>query len=408
MKAPEKFLLALVAALALLLAGCGGGSNNDDDGEEMSDPPRFTCADGMQRASQAACEKAAADKALADQEAEEEAKAEAEKATADASALYAKLVAMANVPSSLEVGPGVKDEHKAIETIRGEDGATWLEAIASGGALQSLIGDRVTTGDYVGYWLIEGGAGVHTVEASEFTERVGLAHKKDASYSGSYRGIEGTFKCTGDGCTSSPATGENMFTLSSGNWHFKPNNDTDKLPGNPVAQWGWWMGGMSTPATGDDTINILYRHGTSNNPTEVRQAFPPAGSATYTGNAHGQYAVVDGADSMSGAFKATAMLEAKFSGGSTKLSGKVHNFDVGSNWEVMLKENSVNHAAGVFTGKTVWKTGDEDGLGEGDWDARLYGGTENAEATHALGGFTATDTGARMVGAFGATPPKQE
>ena len=35
MKAPEKFLLALVAALALLLAGCGGGSNNDDDDMEM-------------------------------------------------------------------------------------------------------------------------------------------------------------------------------------------------------------------------------------------------------------------------------------------------------------------------------------------------------------------------------------
>ena len=48
MKAPEKFLLALVAALALLLAGCGGGSNNDGgdgdgDGEDgsmtMTEPP---------------------------------------------------------------------------------------------------------------------------------------------------------------------------------------------------------------------------------------------------------------------------------------------------------------------------------------------------------------------------------
>ncbi len=46
MKAPEKFLLALVAALALLLAGCGGGSNNDggdgdgdDDSMTMTEPP---------------------------------------------------------------------------------------------------------------------------------------------------------------------------------------------------------------------------------------------------------------------------------------------------------------------------------------------------------------------------------
>ncbi len=40
MKAPEKFLLALVAALALLLAGCGGGSNdNGDNGGGGDDAP---------------------------------------------------------------------------------------------------------------------------------------------------------------------------------------------------------------------------------------------------------------------------------------------------------------------------------------------------------------------------------
>ncbi len=44
MKAPEKFLLALVAALALLLAGCGGGNNNDDDEMEMTPPTAATLA----------------------------------------------------------------------------------------------------------------------------------------------------------------------------------------------------------------------------------------------------------------------------------------------------------------------------------------------------------------------------
>ncbi len=40
MKAPEKFLLALVAALALLLAGCGGGSNdNGNNGGGGNDSP---------------------------------------------------------------------------------------------------------------------------------------------------------------------------------------------------------------------------------------------------------------------------------------------------------------------------------------------------------------------------------
>ena len=188
-----------------------------------------------------------------------------------------------------------------------------------------------------------------------------------------------------------------------------------KLQGDAVAQWGWWIADKDDVAGAGD-INLrcasIDTSDGSDRPAG-RTAFPEAGEATYSGKALGQYAVVDGEDSESGAFEATASLTAKFSGtggAETKLSGSVHDFDVHSGWEVMLKENTAdrNGTSGLFTGNTVWKTGDDDGLGEGNWQASAYGGANGAEPDHVVGGFTAVDAGARMVGVFGGEPPKQE
>ena len=253
------------------------------------------------------------------------------------------------------------------------------------------------------------------MKASAFTQRVGQKHGSGASFAGSYMGVEGMFKCTkADGCTSSPAAGEDMFTLPDGEWHFRPSDRMAKLQGAKVAEWGWWMAdSTATPSVaGAGAINLRYAvlmmNGTD---AGAQSTYPQAGEATYTGKALGQYAIVAGADSESGAFEATASLTARFRGSSdgadTELSGRVHSFDVNSGWEVMLKEDKAHDGSGVFEGKTVWKTGDEDGLGEGDWLATMHG-TADKEPTHVVGGFTATDAGARMVGAFGAEPPKQE
>ena len=431
MRISRLMMPAVTLAGALALAGCGGGSDTPagqmPPGGEGCDAPKIKDGDD--------CLTPAEYRAKIAKEVEEENKRteEAKQKVADASALYARLVtATADAADAdgildgdqsgehfAEVVPiGTKAEHKGIHALRNE-GQTWLYAIDDSQSDEQIgngVGNEVTSGTNAGYYPIDVGdaSSVHTVKAAAFTQRVGLEHKTGASFSGEYMGVPGTFKCTGpDGCTSSPASGENRFTLSTdddGKWHFKPNDRMARLQGASVAEWGWWL---ATKGTGDDAeagAGDINLHGSVTNLT-ASVAHPPAGEATYSGKALGQYAVVDGADSESGAFEATASLTAKFSGArgiTTKLSGRVHDFDVNSGWEVTLKENGGNNATGVFDGKTVWKTGGEDGLGEGDWRATTYGGSATAEPTHVVGGFTAVDVGASMVGAFGGEPPKQE
>jgi len=328
----------------------------------------------------------------------------------DATALHARIVTAASggVPAGItQVPDTVKDEHKGIETLLAE-GQTWLYAIMesnSDAKIGSKIGSEVTTGPNAGYYPVEGG-NPHTVKASAFTQRVGLEHKKDASFSGSYMGVQGTFKCTAAKCTSSPAAGDDMFTLLTGEWHFKPSDRMAKLEGGKIAEWGWWI---QNAGKDNEAIKLRYAVLDDSNIVPAQTTFPAAGEATYTGKALGRYAVVDGADSESGAFEATASLTAKFRGSSgmdTELSGRIHTFDVNSDWEVMLKENKYSDG-NEFAGKTVWKTNGDDGLGEGAWQATMHG-MANKEPTHVVGGFTATDAGAQMIGAFGGEPPKQE
>ncbi len=338
----------------------------------------------------------------------------AKKKTADASALYARLVTATSVSGGVPAGdmavtPGVKAEHKGIETLR-KEGDTWLKFAGESNKIGTVEVGTKNTGYYP---LEDASSGPHAVKASAFTQRVGQKHDTGASFAGTYMGVEGMFKCTkAAGCTSSPAAGEDMFTLPDGEWHFKPTSAEDRLEGAKVAEWGWWMAGSTaTPSVAvAGAVNLRYAvfNPVNGQPENPQQSFPSAGEATYSGAAHGQYAIVDGADSESGAFEATASLTARFRGNTnTELSGWVHDFDVNSGWEVMLKEDKM-HSSGVFAGKTVWKTGDEDGLGQGDWKASMYGGSSSTESTHVVGGFAATDAGARMVGAFGAEPPKQE
>ena len=407
---------AVTLAGALALAACGGGNGNKMDDDPVKDDPTpstspVSCGGGVTATPPETCAEAVRKADAATEAAKEK--------TADASALHARLVTATSVSGGVPAGnvavaPGVKAEHKGIETLYGE-GQNWLQAIGSSGAIGTKIGAEETSGPNAGYYPLAG-ADPHAVKASAFTQRVGQKHGTGASFAGSYMGVEGMFKCTADaGCISSPAPGEDMFTLPGEEWHFRPSDRMAKLQGARVAEWGWWMDdSTATPSVaGAGPVKLRYAsiNSSGGDRSTGRTTFPAAGEATYSGAAHGQYAIVDGADSESGAFEATASLTARFrgvDGADTELSGRVHDFDVNSGWEVMLKENASNrNDAGLFAGKTVWKTDGEDGLGEGDWNASMYeGGT--AEPTHVVGGFTATDAGARMVGAFGAEPPKQE
>ena len=409
MRISKLYLPAVAVVGAVALAGCGGGSDSPmkKTGGGGCDAPKIKDGDD--------CLTLEEYRAKIAKEIEEENKKTdtAKEKVADASALYDRLVTATTATgddqiftyaaaAANSVPDTVKDEHKGIEILYRDDGMTWLAYAAANG---SEIGAVNASGSNAGYYPLL--ATSHPIKADSFTNRVGQQYKNGVSFGGAYNGIQGTFKCIGDPCTTVPAADDEL-TLVADQWLFRPTSTTAKSQGTRAAVWGWWMAGTGDKA-GTEEIRLRYavRNAANDDNETARSTFPAAGEATYTGKALGQYAVVDGADSESGAFEATASLTAKFAT-ETMLSGRVHNFDVNSDWEVTLEEGGIS--SGVFSGDTVWKTGDEDGLGKGDWQANLYGGTNNAttEPTHVVGGFTAVDAGARMVGAFGAEPPKQE
>ena len=405
MRISRLLMPAVTLAGALALAGCGGGSDGpmkkepgeddngkvtltdeicgmgrmvNDDGDGCVDDPNYTSA------------KAARDAATA---------------------LYGKINTGTAFTTGTPTFANADDDHKDSEILRAK-GQDWLTAVASSGDLDSDFNPRLPSGNAnEGYYPIVVSGRTHTVVATPFTQKVNVEHDAGKSFSGSYQGIQGTFKCVGStDCTSSPAT-KTAFTLGGG-WHFKPNSLTATLQGNKAAEWGWWRLGTGDDA-GTGEVKLLYQKidpddGTSVITTYRNVAEIVAGEATYTGDALGQYAVVrSGTGSASGAFEAKAELTAKF-GSTDKLSGRIHSFNVGSGWEVELEEATITSGRVASTvGETVWKIGDDAGLTKGDWAADLYGGSGATDAPeHILGGFSAVHTNARMVGAFGTAEQK--
>ena len=400
-----KLKLALSAgalALSMALAGCGGSSGSGGatgpEGRVNDDPKPVDCGGGITATPPQTCKQAV--------DAANEADDMAKMKVADASETFT-LLSGYSLPGTLgdsATGPtdAVKAEYKGVEIIYG----TGAQLSADDGDIAT---NAPTEGRNRGYFQLAAVTSARDVTApGKFTNTPAEEEHAVGDFSGTYRGIDGTFRCAGNDCTSQNR-GDEGFILGGANWYFRPNDPEAKLQGAIAAEWGWWI---SKPGEDDEAFNLVYRYGASGagTPTTASQANALRGSATYTGKALGQYAVVDGANSASGAFEATASLTATF-GTATALSGSIHTFNVGNGWEVLLKENKLagDDGAATFTGETEWKTNDEDGVGKGSWNASMYGDTSSGDAlpTHVIGGFTAVDAGARMVGAFGGEPPKQ-
>jgi len=167
----------------------------------------------------------------------------------------------------------------------------------------------------------------------------------------------------------------------------------------PKIQWGWWLTpGEDKPITAvnrfrhDDQLDGLTMSNTLGSLGE--------GSATYEGDATGQYAVTGD----SGGFTAKATLTAKFGAAKPDLSGSIHTFkgddDKDRPWTVMLTENkaTTNNVGDFANGETVWQ-GNEMKNG---WNADMYNGTGDEAPDIILGDFRAESQGGRMVGVFGA------
>jgi len=385
---------AVTLAGALALAGCGGSdnkpaSNNNNNNNNVIPPGPGNCASGTKW--NAATSKCEVDTAAAD----------AEKAKADAAALYGKIKTDSvahNAGTDPDTFAKAKDEHKGSKAFYAK-GKTFK---AANGGTQPIASGSPNAGYYD---LVT--ANSLAVTSSKFT-RDSAGATFDASsgaFSGEYAGIPGMFLCVGTStttCTAKPAA-DGKFTLMSpgdANWLFKPNSETATMSkGEKLAEWGWWIENQGAK---DEVVSLYYTTiSSSDAPAKTSGVITvPAGTATYTGDALGQYAVVDGANSLSGEFEAKAKLTADFE--KNELSGEIHDFNVGTGWKVMLeKDSTLNGAAGTVSGETKWMMGTDAGLTSGEWNADMYGGDGSAAPTHIIGGFSAAHSNARMIGAFG-------
>jgi len=399
----EFTLPAVTLAGALALAGCGGGSGTPgQDGLSPADRLAAqikTCTDAGNYWDGSKCVDKPEDMTA--------------KEARDAAIAHRAKIAAVNLATEDGAGaPAATITEKKIGAFRAQ-GLTFSQFTTdtTNGDDGNLVANAaISSGSNKDYYVLEAHGDENGVMVTGFSTDAGVdTIDNGKTVTGSYQGISGTFKCAGDGgadCTSESAGGGN-FELSDG-WLFKPGSATARTQGAALAEWGWWIDPNSTPNdASDDTIQLVYRDAADAAP-QIRTNWPHNGPATYSGDAYGQYAVVErGSGSASGAFEAKAKLTATFGGTFPKLKGEIHDFNVGTGWKVILEENknAPDSTSNFFSGETAWNVGSDAGLDPGAWEASTFGtdatGANGTVPSHILGGFTAQNGGDRMAGAFG-------
>ena len=402
MRLNSKLLLAALFMGALALAGCGGGS--DDTPEPAPAPAPEPCPDGQARNNDGDCVQTATDAAAAAAAAAKAAAAQKDAATLQgvldglkttasgdgATAVYAYF--LADTPADLKS----KDAYKEMfVSVMGKAFNKEYTTNFSDGVL-SITGEALTNNAKAKATAF-GTSGTKTHTKVTLT---GVFTTK-----GSYHGVDGTFTCSGgDACTSTiTATG---VTLA-GTWKFKPDNPSAKVSDGKVTKYGWWTNDLGKSTT-VQKAQVFYRSvaGDSNQVSD----FAGSGTATYEGDAVGQYAIHRGAGAAndSGAFTADATLNVNFN--DDKVTGMIDNFmgadGKARDWTVALQEDgfSSNDSNTWDGAKTVWTMGGVKGAAAGDWRGNLNGGNSTTTPIAAVGAFQAEHGNiGNMIGAFGAS-----
>ena len=228
-----------------------------------------------------------------------------------------------------------------------------------------------------------------------------------AFHHGKLNGIEGTLYCDRrSGCSTSqgefldgwyftPVTENNregsLGYVTEVTRYVDSNNDGTYEPISYV-DYGMWLQG------GDDDL-ILHRRAAPVGPKVSTRFldFATAGSATYTGEAHGLSARTmgtgDNAVTTSGHFEADVMLNVEF-GASPELNGTITNFrpvtgqgsnHVDTNWFIRMRPTDLtmdganpSHFEGSFSTPA-----------DGSWDATPYGDMRDEHPDGFFGGFNA-------------------
>ena len=249
---------------------------------------------------------------------------------------------------------------------------------------------------------------------------------------GKYNGAQGTYRCTGARCSSTNNGGVNPTALE-GTWRFFPDQDAMvSIPDPHYVFYGWWLSkdkdGMPTAAsafTGQagNGLAAIWFDGTDITRMNAGTFTNLTGSATYSGNAVGKFAMNNAVEgtSNSGHFTADAELRADFEPGGG-VTGTIDNFRLNGgsedpNWSVTLNrhETAPFEDFGGITGPasdaTVWSINGNKAAASGSWSGHMYEGTPSGTPLDDGNSLPDTVTGTfysefgssgRMVGAFGA------
>ena len=264
-------------------------------------------------------------------------------------------------------------------------------------------------------------------------------------FAGTFNGVPGTFMCTHTAGACTAATDKDgeltlggidasdaALTGDAANvWRFTPDGDLETLKVDGVnydadyLSFGYWVRERESATSSRFSVGTFYA---GSQPYTGFQADVSAsvgalmGSATYVGEAAGQYAL-KGDTTEAGSFTADANLTARFGGGAAvgryAISGTISNFVNGSNgmvdegWTLTLDPAGFTSGGGTptytatFTGTTT---------GSGNWQGEFFGnppadpttGGQTADATDdypigVAGEFTGHFDNGHVIGAFGAT-----
>jgi len=419
--------LKLIAAALLVaaLAGCGGGGGSEDG---SGTPPEKTELEKANDRADAAKEEAATQKKRADdlEQANRDADEEARLAKAQKDA-YALRMAIASAftgaaPDNEKqenrdasnggmvtiLGKAFKKQYEA--ELKGHDGNLPITNEDGTGLSDEVMAKHISAKGF-------GTSGEKTHDHITLNDE----GQKVVRLSGSYHGVPGTFTCTSPGqinvgCKSNYGLDD---TLSlTGTWVFRPANPATKVTDGSAVAFGWWTHDLDKD---EKTAGVYHVPGDG---IELYSAFGGGGTATYKGDAIGQYAIHRGAgaENDSGEFTADVTLEADFgptAGGGT-IRGMVDNFKgadkMGRDWEVKLMSAKITDGAWASPtdratsedpdAYTVWTMDGAKGSKAGGWKGGMYHavGSGAALTPTAAGGVFAAEHGniANMIGAFGA------
>ncbi len=231
----------------------------------------------------------------------------------------------------------------------------------------------------------------------------------DRTLTGSFNGIDGTFKCSGETTCSATANANGVLTALTGTWTFTPKGDVKTLK-VPDAQYdsdylsfGYWISETTTASGSRFEVGTLY-DGSQPITTTIATM---TGTATYVGEAAGAYAR-KGDNPAVGEFTGHASLTADFGDGTEMgtIEGTISQLVDGSqvidpSWTVELQEANIelgtNPALVTFDGQTPRG---------GNWRGGFFGttGTDVTDYPRGVAGdFTGHFENGHVIGAFGAT-----